>query len=626
MYKLIERLYDKKIDASGLAAFRIGYSLVLLCEVIQLYYFRHLIFDKIPFVEPGEIDLSYALIGWMITLMCLALGLFTRTAAIINYLLSLVFIATINSYEYHMFYVYMGVNFLLVFINTTQVNSIDRLILKLKHSTSRGHFVPSRVSPVLNYYVVLLVAVAFVYIDSIFFKITSHNWMQGLGMWLPASLSYMTHIDVSTILNIKWIALGLGYLTVVFEAVFLFVFFRKRWRVPLLIIGLGLHIGIFIIFPIPWFGLGVAAIYMLMVPVSWWQKLRSRVQFKKASLTFFYDEECPLCYRVVIILKHFDLFKAIEFKGLQSGGFSQKELLAYKQEELLADVFSITQNGKVLKGIDTYVFALKRIPSLFILGIFISIPGLYHLAKVVYQRIAVNRFVERCTDDTCGFVPLAVPEDVDKIKILHGLTIKKIRLNLVLIGLIVLVLLQANVSYNSPLFLEFRKTAGVLNSPFEKVINHVASPAKYFSKIFFGITSHPVFMDSHFNRYEHVIALEVMDHHGNTHWLPIIDTEGHAGSYAYGPMFVKWTFRVNSQDINQSNLESGIRDFVTFWSVKNGFSLSDITCVIYSKPIATPTAWERDFLEKQKQNQWQKIGTAAWVADKTFVVNISTLE
>lgn len=69
--QLIHFLYQKKIDGTGLALFRIAYSLVLLCEVVQIFYFRHLIFDKIPFVEPSEIDLSYGLVLWMIAIIFL---------------------------------------------------------------------------------------------------------------------------------------------------------------------------------------------------------------------------------------------------------------------------------------------------------------------------------------------------------------------------------------------------------------------------------------------------------------------------------------------------------------------------------------------------------------------------
>src|ERR1044072_5685960 len=94
----VSKAYDKKIDASGLSLFRIFYCLTLLCEVIQIFYFRHLIFDKIPFIAPAEVDFAIPLVCWMITLLFMIVGLFTRQAAIINYLFSLTFIGTIDTY------------------------------------------------------------------------------------------------------------------------------------------------------------------------------------------------------------------------------------------------------------------------------------------------------------------------------------------------------------------------------------------------------------------------------------------------------------------------------------------------------------------------------------------------
>src|SRR5688572_24892973 len=130
-FRLIKRVYNTDIDGAGLAWFRILYCITLLCEISQIFYFRRLIYDKVPYLDSAEIDLSVSLIVWMVAVLFLTFGLYTRYAAILNYVCSLVFIATMETYEYHMFYLYMGVNFLLIFVNVSQVNSIDRLRLKL---------------------------------------------------------------------------------------------------------------------------------------------------------------------------------------------------------------------------------------------------------------------------------------------------------------------------------------------------------------------------------------------------------------------------------------------------------------------------------------------------------------
>ena len=94
MYDYFQRLYSKETDASGLAVFRVLYAIILLCELLQLKYFKELIFDKIPSILPADIDFDYAFHVWIIAVILIGLGLFTRFATILNYALTLIFLGT----------------------------------------------------------------------------------------------------------------------------------------------------------------------------------------------------------------------------------------------------------------------------------------------------------------------------------------------------------------------------------------------------------------------------------------------------------------------------------------------------------------------------------------------------
>src|SRR5687768_15811465 len=155
----IKRNFDKKIDGTGLGVFRIVYSLVLLGEVIQLFYFRHLVFDKIPYVLPGEIEMTPVFFFWMFSILLMVFGLFTRFAAVINYILTVAVVGTITSYEYHMFYSYLGTNFLLIFLPVSRTLSLDRLLLKLKYSNTRFRYNPPKTVSVLSYYIPVFLGV-----------------------------------------------------------------------------------------------------------------------------------------------------------------------------------------------------------------------------------------------------------------------------------------------------------------------------------------------------------------------------------------------------------------------------------------------------------------------------------
>lgn len=266
------KIYNKQIDGTGLAIFRICYSTILLCEILQMFYFRHLIFDEIPYLNLPEISSAIPIIIWAISVAFVLFGLFTKTATIINYLMSLILIGTINTFEYHVFYAYMGINFLLMFMPINQCLSLDRKILEKKTGVNQSYSVSQ-----IYYLLPLYLGVALVYFDSVFFKLSSSMWLSGLGSWLPSSLPMCVHVNNSIFLNNEVLVKIVGLGTILFETIFIFLFFRKKFRIPLFIIGMILHLGILLEFPIPWFALTVCCIYILIIPVHFWKILfRSR--------------------------------------------------------------------------------------------------------------------------------------------------------------------------------------------------------------------------------------------------------------------------------------------------------------------------------------------------------------
>ncbi len=616
---MIKRLYNKKISGLGLAIFRIVFSLILFCEVIKLNYFRQLIFDKIPFVTPAEIDFGTPLKIWMIALIFMMVGLFTRLMTIINYLLTVILIGSINTYEYHMFYTYLGMSFLMLFLPISRNLSLDRLLLKYKYSNTRFLYSPPKEVSILCYYIPLFIGVAFVYLDSIFYKFQSIFWTKGLGVWFPTSLPFTNFISITNLLDQKYTMLFMGYLALAFESIFIFTFFRKKWKFPLLIIGLGLHLGILICYPIPYFALGMCSIYILMVPVSWWERL-FRVNKKPAKLIFYYDGECPLCNRTKITIQHFDIAKRVDFRTVQYYAEQDKLLKDIPADDLLDDIHSV-KNRKVYKGLDTYIQVFNAITYLRPISWILRIPGVYHLGKVVYQFVAKNRNTERCTEDNCGYTPPSLPPDEDQFKILQNYTLKDLKISLISIGLVLIIAIQVLVSYNS-----IGAKGGFEDTSIGKRINKISDAIEKRSKTYAGITHHAVFLDSHFREYNHIISIAYLDNKGHEIWLPIIEKDGTPGKYLSGPIWTKWSFQVSNNVINQDNLKTGIRDFTAFWAAMNNVNLNDAKFTIKVKKIDTvPYHWEKGFLLKQMNKPWKDVGTAIWT-NKEFSVQIPEIE
>lgn len=610
-YLVIGRLYDKKVDATGLAIFRFFFSLNLIAEVFTLYKFRHLVYDGIPYMET-TISVGTGLILWIVVLCFLAVGLFTRHAAVLNYILTLLFISTAYEFEYHMFFVYSGINFLLIFLQSGQVLSFDRLLKKIKYSSIRNTYQPPTTVSVLNYYTPLLFGIAFVYFDSVFYKMASQNWLNGIGMWLPSSMSYVSLSNNQWLLNQKYLMLFLGYFTIVFETVYLILFWSKKWRVPLMLVGIGLHIAIYFEYPIPWFGLGVSAIYLLMVPAKWWTKAFELIRRKRPVLRFFYDAECPLCKRTVLVLSHLDLTNSIEYIEVQNHYQQDAQLKAIPLEELLTDVFSIDGKGKISKGVDTYRKVFFAVPYLIPLGILISIPGLSHLAKFVYRVVSRDRIVERCSEENCHIPQLFPPPDWNNMKITQRFSVRKLKIAGITAGLLFFFILQLNSTFLSPPFRFLKERYIYPRFSFAKRINSGFKNIMYFSKYVFGITPHPLFLDAHFNNYTRITSIVRVREDGSEDWLPIITKEGRPGKYLCGFTWRFWTFEVNNRDPYSMKLENGIMRLTNFYLHDNLLSTDHADFKIMVKVIRCTKKWEKDYLKEQLETPWHLAGRATW--------------
>lgn len=617
---MLNRLIKSKVSSKNLAFFRMLYGIVLLLEVLKLKDFQNLIYDKVPFFELGEISLAYVFNIWILVIGCIIVGFKTRVSTIINYIIGLILIGTIKEYEYHMFYTYMGVNFLLIFTPVSASFSIDNLLERINNSSIRKIHKPEE--KVSEFYYVLLIffGVAIVYFDSIFYKLSSPMWKAGLGMWKPASMPFAVYNNLSWLLNQEMIMKFLGYLTIVFELVFIFFYWNRWMKWPLLIVGVGLHIGIWIIFPIPQFAQGVIAIYALMLPLNFFDRFKTKES--KNPLLFFYDSECPLCLRTRIIIEFFDVFKQVKFLSVQ-GNYDKHEVLKkYEYDELLDNIYSIN-NGKVYSGVDTYIQVLMKMKYTFLFGLILKIPGIYHLAKKVYSYVAKNRNTERCNEDNCevGFGEGSV--SADKVKLFKNFTTEDLKGQFLKFVFFMFLILQIITSLRSPLiyqtFVQFKAFKVVLNA---------TESVKSYSKSLFGVTNHGVFMDNHFKQYNHIFRVDYVD--GNKQiTLPIINKNGMPDAYLKNFNWVKWTFRVDCRIVDMEKLNKGVKDFSVYWlNTSKDIKYEDSKTYrfkIYCKIIDSPNGYEYDFLNRQIAKPWIEVGTAEW-SNRKFTSNIPKIE
>ena len=258
---------QKLVSASALGIFRIVFFTVQFLEVFQLFSFKELVFYTTSFIKPDFVSHTYFFVIWLICLFFIMIGYKTRTALIVNYALNMVYFSVSSDFEYHMDYVYTGVNTLCLFLPVALSYSVDAMKAGYKEIPKVSY---------LNHLTLVFASIALVYTDSIFHKLTSPMWMGGLGVWLPASQPNFTWLDLQLLLNQELFVKFLGYLTLIFELTFIVLIWFRKFRPFLALIGIGLHFGIFLAFPIPFFGFAYCGIYfLLLLPEEYYEKLDS---------------------------------------------------------------------------------------------------------------------------------------------------------------------------------------------------------------------------------------------------------------------------------------------------------------------------------------------------------------
>lgn len=632
----IKRIYEKEDSALALALFRIIYSSIVFAEVWQIFYFRHLIFDPIPYVSESVYSVTPALIIWMISLFLIAIGLFTKLSVFINYLMSILFLGfsfgtnSGSMHEYHIDTELLTVGLVLIFMPISKRLSIDALINKLKYSTIGFEYkVEDKISSIN--YVILTLTAGLIYFDSIFYKANSPMWLEGLGIWLPASLPWAGWLDLSFILNQEYLIKCFGYLTLLFQLTYIFLVWFKRFKVIFLLIGIGLHIGIFFAFPIPWFALSMVALYIGIIPSSFYSRLYRKI-FKsknKPTLTFYFDENCPLCNRLRIIIQYFDNSRNILFLSIQKDANNNELFKNISTQQLLDNVYSVDNKNKIYTGIDTYIRVLNKVWIFKPIGFLLYIPFVKSVGVKIYGYVAKHRITYGCTKDTCStglYTSNYIERDDSKLKILQNLDLKTVKVFFIAFFIAFFVVSQLIIMQNAPLIQKIYDKIGLPNEVKKELIN-LSSTIQSILYPITGFEGHGVFLDYHFKDYTSIYNIYYIDKNNNEVILPIMRENGLVDWMNTGRQWRYWTFStIAASGGNPLNMQSNLKKFIYFWAYKNNVDIKNSKFILKRKEIKVSNQWEKDLLKNNLESPWKEIGILYFIEGVSFTNNIPKID
>ncbi len=490
-YTRLTDAFAKPIDGIGLALFRVLWGCSLLGEMVQWFSMDALMYR----VPPYDSLWSWRHLVWtgaIVVTLLFIVGLKTRTMATLLFVLSIFTFGQTRSWEYHNDYVIVELAFLLPFAPLSARLSVDA-------AWARRRGQPWKATVPRGWaWAFLFLGAGLTYFDSVFYKWGSPMWRGGLGMWFPASMPWATWAPagpLNAVLNQRWLVLTLSHLTLAFETAFLFVFWTRRARLPLLCIGMGLHLGIMVAFPIPWFGLGVAALYALLIPHGWLRPIFGPPDPARRA-------------------------RWSHLPGLRGG---------------LPDV------ARLLPAVLAAVFVLQSTQT---------------MARSTVGRAALGLVAEESTLRSA------------------------------------------------------KRSAKSVAKAFRSVI---------------GVHPHPVFLDMHFQGYNHIIALVHRDEDQTETWLPLIDEQGQAAGYNRGRGWVYTSFRTNRPRFKRVRFKKATKRWTAYWAAREGLLLDDLTFEVRVKVISDEMRWERDRLLSNMAAPWQPAGTVHW-RNGVFGVDIADIE
>ncbi len=614
MYKL---LFSKLIKthqiaapATGIGLFRLLFGIITLQEIFFLLYFNHLIFDPIPYLDVEFPMIPFFLYLWAIIASFIIVGYRCQFAIIANYIFWVVFVHFTpmqRDFDGGFDLFMIGANFFLIFMPLDKAFSIDSLRQKLQTPFVHYSNYSKPTVSALAYYLPVIICLGFLYFDSAIHKMFAPHWRNGLGAWLPSSIPYyVSAINMSWLLNIEWLQKAIGYTIIVFQFSFIFLFPLKKLRPLYFLIGFSLHFGITVSFNIYPFGLGMLIFYTLMLPFCYYRKISAWLQAKKPTLEVFYDEQCPLCNRTILILNHFDIFNCIDFKGAQRFATDCAALNSIDEKTLLTDLYAVDDN-QVYAGVTTYAQILikMRYPSLF--GHLLNLPGVFSLANQRYRQIADTRLREPCNTSCKVSSIMMKPMLYERLFAIEN---PKKQLRILAKVLIVLFILQLNSSIHYGLL--YRLEVDLKKSAITSILSGMSNSLIMISQGFIGITPHALYLHDHFEGYHHLLAITYDDEKGNEQWLPFVTQEGRLATPNWGRVHSMWANIAVTPNIDRHRLHKFIMKVTAFWGIKSELELNNTTFKIKLKKINAPEFWVKDLLNNNLSGSWVTIGTAKW--------------
>jgi hypothetical protein len=207
------------------------------------------------------------------SLVCLAVGLMTRTSAIIVYLLQISFLHRNMGVVFGVDMISTYFFLYLVFAQSGARFSLDSLIRRRQGLTEETHGWVSHLS-----WRLMQIQLCVIYAFSGWEKLKGTRWWDGSALWDVLSIGNMQRWDLSFVAHAPLLLALSVYVVLLWEIYFPVLVWLRKFRLPMLFFGFIMHVKIILFMNLPSFGAMMISLYILFLKPHEIQYLLARSQ------------------------------------------------------------------------------------------------------------------------------------------------------------------------------------------------------------------------------------------------------------------------------------------------------------------------------------------------------------
>ncbi len=433
----IDGLFFRRISASGFGLMRISWAFFTGAFLLMQWKDVTFFYADSGLVSPEMMDryarasYHFTILDWvhqplavfclylilLIALFCMMIGLKTRVMTIASVLLLFSF------HERNGFILGGGdtllrdIGFILMIAPNISAFSLDRLELQWILWRDTRAFLPTSTISVWPQRMLLWQMIV-LYATSVWYKLLGDMWMNGTAV--EATLHHPIYARWTTgfVNTMMPVVAGVDYLTLIWQGAWLLLLIPKWFtdmlppqlpRIPLrrilLLGGLFFHGGILLLMDAGVFTFAVWTAYLGLVrdeDVAWIKKIFSRSPRSQVlgPIIVLYDGRCGLCTRSMFALQTFDWLKRlspVDFRDAHARTTVAPDLTEKTLDKAMHIKLS---NGTYLMGFDACRRITWHLPALWLTAPFLYIPGIPHIGRHIYAKIAANRI--KCDHEHCA--------------------------------------------------------------------------------------------------------------------------------------------------------------------------------------------------------------------------------